>query len=82
MVFLMPKQDLAALAEEMINLTAVKRKFSSGKETVGGPIDVAVISRIDGFVWVSRKHYFTPELNPRYSIRKYGSSQRIGGGRQ
>jgi hypothetical protein len=24
-------------------------------ETVGGPIDVAVISKCDGFVWVKRK---------------------------
>ena len=73
MIFLMPKQELAILAQELINLTSVKRKFSSGKETVGGPIDVAVISRIDGFVWVQRKHYFTPELNPRYFVRKFGS---------
>lgn len=73
MVFLMPKQELAILAQELINLTSMKRKFSSGKETVGGPIDVAIISRIDGFVWVQRKHYFKPELNPRYFLRKFGS---------
>jgi hypothetical protein len=79
MVFLMPKQDLATLAEEMINLTSVKRKFSSGRETVGGPIDVAVISRIDGFVWVKRKHYFTPELNPRYFVRRFGTLSGVGG---
>lgn len=73
MIFLMPKQDLAALAEELINLTSVKRKFSSGKESVGGPIDVAVISRVDGFVWVRRKHYFEAKLNPRYFHRKFGA---------
>jgi hypothetical protein len=72
MVFLMPKQELAILAQELINLTSVKRKFSSGRESVGGPIDVAVISRIDGFVWVRRKHYFEANLNPRYFHRKYG----------
>ena len=72
MVFLMPKQELAALAQELINLTSVKRKFSSGKESVGGAIDVAVISKIDGFIWVSRKHYFEPNLNPRYFQRKFG----------
>jgi len=33
------------------------------EETVGGPIDVAVISKGDGFVWIKRKHYFRPELN-------------------
>jgi hypothetical protein len=40
MIYLMPKQELAALAEELINLTSVKRKFSSGRESVGGPIDL------------------------------------------
>ncbi|MEJ1965856.1 MAG: hypothetical protein WDO56_31655 [Gammaproteobacteria bacterium] len=72
MVYLMPKPELARLATELINLTSVKRKFSSGKDTVGGPIDVAVISKTDGFVWVRRKHYFKPELNPRYFDRKFG----------
>ncbi len=74
MIYLMPKQDLAALAQELINLTSVKRKFSSDAESVGGPIDVAVISKIDGFVWVRRKHYFEPRLNPRYFHRKFGST--------
>lgn len=74
MIFLMPKQELALLAQELINLTSVKRKFSSGRESVGGPIDVAVISKIDGFVWVRRKHYFDPGLNPRYFHRKFGTA--------
>ncbi|HEX4674084.1 MAG TPA: hypothetical protein VH209_02075, partial [Steroidobacteraceae bacterium] len=37
-----------------------RRHYRSRRESVGGPIDVAIISRIDGFVWVSRKHYFEP----------------------
>jgi hypothetical protein len=72
-LLLMPKQELASLAQEQINLTSVKRKFSSGTESVGGPIDVAIISRIDGFVWVSRKHYFESSLNPRYFHREFGT---------
>jgi hypothetical protein len=74
MIFLMPKQELATLAQELINLTSVKRKFSSGAESVGGPIDVALITRIDGFVWVRRKHYFEPNLNPRYFHGKFGAN--------
>jgi hypothetical protein len=35
-------------------------------ETVGGAIDVAVISKGDGFVWIKRKHYFRPELNGHF----------------
>jgi len=32
------------------------------RETVGGPIDVAVLSKGDGFVWIKRKSYFDPRL--------------------
>lgn len=69
MVEFMPKPELATMAEALVNLTSIKRKVSRGMETVGGPIDVAVISRADGFIWVKRKHYFEPELNPRYVSR-------------
>lgn len=62
----LPKDELAAMAESLINLTAFKRKMSDTLETVGGPIDVAVISKGDGLVWVRRKHYFPRELNSGY----------------
>jgi hypothetical protein len=32
-------------------------------ETVGGPIDVAIITKGDGFVWVKRKPKFDLQLN-------------------
>jgi hypothetical protein len=66
MVSVLPKDELAAMAESLVNLTVFKRKVSKSVETVGGPIDVAVISKGDGFVWVKRKHYFKPELNPHF----------------
>lgn len=66
MVSGLPKDELAAMAESLVNLTAFKRKISKTMETVGGPIDVAVISKGDGFIWVKRKHYFRPELNQRF----------------
>jgi hypothetical protein len=69
MVEFMPKPEMANMAEALVNLTSIKRRVSKGMETVGGPIDVAVISRTEGFVWVKRKHYFPPELNLRYSKR-------------
>lgn len=72
MVLGMPKQELAHLAESLVNLTSTKRRVSAEQETVGGPIDVAVISRGEGFVWVRRKHYFDPQLNPRYFYRTFG----------
>ncbi len=80
MVRSMPKQELAALSESLVHITSLKRKFSAGAESVGGPIDVAMITRAEGFVWVKRKHYFEPHLNPRYFSRRYG--QASGGGHQ
>lgn len=65
----MPKPDLAAFAESLVTVTSMMRKASIGPETVGGPIDVAVISRHEGFIWVKRKHYFDTELNKGYMAR-------------
>jgi predicted nuclease with TOPRIM domain len=79
-VMFMAKPDLANFAEALVNITAVRRRASLETESVGGPIDVAVISRDDGFVWVKRKHYFERDLNPRFFARKYGTfGQRTGG---
>lgn len=66
MVRVLPKDELAAMAEAMVNLTAFKRRMTDELETVGGPIDVAIISKGDGFVWVKRKHYFQPTLNQHF----------------
>ncbi|MBR9793794.1 MAG: hypothetical protein GYB58_18785 [Gammaproteobacteria bacterium] len=71
MVAALPKDELAAMAESLVNLTAFKRKVTHVIESVGGPIDVAVISKGDGMVWVKRKHYFPPELNHSY-FENYG----------
>jgi hypothetical protein len=62
-VAILPKDELAVMAETFVNLTSFKQKMSLDAETVGEPIDVAVISKGDGFVWIRRKHYFKPELN-------------------
>ena len=67
----MPKDELAAMAEALVNLTSFSRKVTKEVETVGGPIDVAVISKGDGFVWINRKHYFRRELNPQFFSRRY-----------
>jgi hypothetical protein len=72
MVAVLPKDELAAMAESLVNLTVFKRKVSKAVETVGGPIDVAVISKGDGFIWVKRKHYFKPELNQHFFTNYYG----------
>lgn len=65
-VSLLPKEELAAMAEALVNLTSFKRKVTISAETVGGPIDVAVISKGDGFIWIKRKHYFDSSLNHQF----------------
>ena len=62
----LPKDELARMAETLVNITLFKTRISVEPETVGGPIDVAVISKGDGFIWIKRKHYFVKELNPYY----------------
>jgi len=60
-----PKDELAQMAETLVNLTSFRKKLSmdSYSQTVGGPIDVALITKGDGFIWIKRKHYFDKELN-------------------
>ena len=65
----LPKEELAEMAEALVSLTSLKRRVSLAAETVGGPIDVAVISKGDGLVWIKRKQYFPPKLNHRYFYR-------------
>jgi hypothetical protein len=75
-VELLPKDQLAVMAETLVALTSFKRKMSRDIESVGGAVDVAVISKGDGLIWTKRKHYFDPSLNPRYfnRIQRTGQS--------
>ena len=60
-----PKEELAQMAETLVNLTSFRRKLSmdSYSQSVGGPIDVALITKGDGFIWMKRKFYFDKDLN-------------------
>jgi hypothetical protein len=60
----MPLQDAIELAEFMVDLTINFSRFMPGAPTVGGPIEVAAISKHEGFRWVKRKYYFSRDLNP------------------
>jgi hypothetical protein len=57
------KEDLAEMAESLIYLTFLQKRITFAAEDVGGAVDVAIISKGDGFIWIKRKHYFKPELN-------------------
>ena len=63
------KEDLAELAESLIYLTYLKRRMSGSEESVGGPIDVAIITKGDGFIWIKRKHYFDIKLNQDFTLK-------------
>lgn len=60
------KEDLADMAESLIKLTYLKRRMMFHEESVSGPIDVAIITKGDGFIWQKRKHYFSKDLNPHF----------------
>jgi CDP-glucose 4,6-dehydratase len=54
----MPRQELVMMAEVLVSLTAFRAHASVGEEeTAAGPIDVAISSKSEGFVWVKRKQF-------------------------
>ena len=69
----LPIEELALLVESMINITSLRRKVAidSNVGTVGGPIDVAIITKSDGLIWIKRKHYFERAYNPQYFYSHY-----------
>lgn len=69
-VAVLEKEDLAEVAENLIYLTSLKRKITPNMESVGGPVDVAIVSKGDGFIWLKRKQYFDPNLNMCF-VKKY-----------
>jgi hypothetical protein len=66
----LPIEELAHVAASLVNLNSFQKRMSLGPETVGGPVDVAVISKGDGFIWIARKHYFRSNLNHHF-FRNY-----------
>lgn len=65
------KEDMAELVESLISITHLNRRITMSEEGVGGPIDVAIISKGDGFIWKKRKQYFKPELNQMFFDNYY-----------
>lgn len=55
--------DLAKIAKNLISMTSFRKEVSDSWETVGGPVDVAVISKTDGFVWIEKKDIYDRDLN-------------------
>lgn len=68
-VYFMSKKELADIAHALVELTSHKRRFSTDQQTVGGPIDVAILTKNEGFIWIQRKHYFGSDINGGYAVR-------------
>ncbi len=63
----MPIQDAIDLAEFLVDLASSYSRFMPGPATVGGPIEIATITKYEGFKWIRRKHYYSREINPEMS---------------
>lgn len=70
-IAILQKEDLAEVAENLVYLTSLIRRITPDQESVGGPIDVALLSKGDGFIWIKRKHYFEETLNKNYFGKYY-----------
>lgn len=51
----LPRADMARMAESLVGIQALRAASMGTQPTVGGPIDVAVISRAHGVQWLRRK---------------------------
>jgi len=60
----MPLQDAIDLAEFLADVAVKWSRFMPGAQSVGGPVEVAAISKHEGFRWIKRKYYFKREINP------------------
>jgi hypothetical protein len=60
----MPIQDAIDLAEFLVNAAIMYSRFIPGAQIVGGPIEIAAITKHEGFKWIRRKHHYNENLNP------------------
>lgn len=59
----MPVQDAIDLARFLAETTVSFVRFLPGANTVGGDLDIATVTKFEGFRWISRKHYYPMGLN-------------------
>jgi hypothetical protein len=59
----MPIQDAIDVARFAVETSAKYARYGIRAETIGGPTEVAAITKHEGFKWVSRKHYYHSDLN-------------------
>ncbi|SRR6266567_4725370 len=59
----MPVQDAIDLGRFLVHSAIMFSRFLPGAQVVGGPIEIAAITKHEGFKWISRKHYYDQSLN-------------------
>ena len=59
----MPIQDAIDVARFLVDTASRFARYGIGPETIGGPTEIAAITKHEGFKWISRKHYYSPDLN-------------------
>jgi hypothetical protein len=59
----MPIQDAIDVARFAVETSAKFARYGLRAETIGGPTEIAAITKHEGFKWVSRKHYYHADLN-------------------
>jgi hypothetical protein len=59
----LPPRDLAMVAGDLIRMTALRNRATITADTVGGPIDVVLLSRADGLRWIELADGFRHERN-------------------
>jgi hypothetical protein len=60
----MPIQDAIDLGRFLVQSAVSFSRFLPGFQVVGGPIEIAAITKHEGFKWVDRKYYFEKHFNP------------------
>ena len=76
-LFKLAPSDLASLAEQLIQTEVTFQYVIRSQRGVGGAVDVASITKENGFMWVKRKDTFDPTLNPRTHHNPRESAEHI-----
>lgn len=59
-----PIQDAIDLARFLVETTKGYIRFAVNRQkTVGGPTEIAAITKHEGFKWIQRKHFYPADLN-------------------
>jgi hypothetical protein len=59
----MPIGEAIELAEFLVDVSIKFVRFTPGHQTVGGPIDIAALTRHEGYKWIKRKLHYPQALN-------------------